>query len=173
MQGRWRKKPLSLTLGSKEMLSPPVLPQSPRIRQIYLWWSHLPIALLPSHLHHSLHRWISLSSWPAIASWPVTSIRSISKTTCASITVQDTISWTPTLRSRPWSCLRAMVLQQLPPRNPQKNREQPSELYTDCGPYWTSLCSNKSDSTQCIRFFQFSFTLCFPYFSLDPWSGSP
>ena len=65
------------------------------------------------------------------------------------------------------------VLQQLLPRNSQKNREWPLGLHTDWGLYWTSLCSNESNSTQHICSFQFSFTFCFPYLFLDPWSGSP
>ena len=179
MQGRQRKRPLSLTLGSKEKLPPPVLPWSPRTRQVYLWWPHLPRTLPPSHLcpplsrsNPILHGWTSLPSWSAIASWPVTSTVSILKTICASIVVQETTSWTPVPRSRPQFLLRAMVLQQLLPRNPWKNREQPPGLRTDWGPYWTSLYSNESNLTQCICSFQPSFTLCFPYLSLDPWSES-
>ena len=157
-----------------------------RTRQIHLWQPHLPRTLPLSHLHPplprsnpTLHRWTFLSSWLTMASWIVTSTRSVSKTICASIMVQKTTNWTPVPRSRPWSLLKAAVfqqlltLQQLPPRNPWKNREWPPGLYTDWGPHWTSLCSNKSDSTQCICSFWFSFTLCFPYFSHDPWSGSP
>ena len=122
----------------------------------------------------TLHRWTSLLSWPAIASWPVMSTRSISKTICASIIVQKTTSWTPVPRSRPQFLLRAtvlqqlLILQQLPLRNPQKNREWPLELHTDWGLHWTSLCSNKPNSTQYIYSFQSTFTLCFPYFTLDP-----
>ena len=66
-----------------------------------------------------------------------------------------------------------LILWWLLPRNPWKNREWLPGLRIDWGPRWTSLCSNKSNSTQCIRSFQFSFTLCFSYFSLDPWSGLP
>jgi len=62
---------------------------------------------------------------------------SILKTICASIAVQETISWTPVPRSRPWSLSKATVLQQLlilwqlPPRNPRKNKERPPGLRTD------------------------------------------
>jgi len=58
-----------------------------------------------------------------------TSGRSVSKTICASIAVQETTSWTPVPRSRSRSHPKAAVLQQLlilrqlPLRNPQKNRE--------------------------------------------------
>ena len=186
MQGRWRKRPLSLTLRSKEKLPPPVLPRPPRTRQIHLWWPHLPKTLPLSHLrpllpksNPILHGWTSLPSWPATASWPVMSTRSVSKTICASIVVQETISWTSVPRSRPWSLPKAVMLQQLlilwqlPLRNPQKNRERPPGLCTDWGPRWTPLYSNESNSTQHIHSFWSSFTLCFPYFSLDPWSGSP
>jgi len=67
----------------------------------------------------------------------VTSVRNISKTIYASIAMQKTTNWTPVPRSRPWSLPNVAVLQQLlilwqlPPRNPWKNREQPPELYTD------------------------------------------
>ena len=44
---------------------------------------------------------------------------------------KQTTSWTPVPRSRPQSLPRAVVLQQLLPRNPWKNREQPPELRTD------------------------------------------
>ena len=183
MQGRWRKRSLSLTPESKEKLPPLVL--SPRARQICLWWPCPPRTLPPSHFHPPLprsnlilHGWTFLPSWLAMASWPVTSARSISKTICASIVVQETISWTSVPRSRPQSLPRAVVLQQLlilwqlPPRNPQKNRERLPGLCTDWGLCWTPLCSNKSDLTQHIRSFRPSFTFCFPYFFLDPWSES-
>ena len=184
-QGRRRKRPLSLTPGSKEKLPPPVLSQPPRTRQIRLWRPRLPRTLPPSHLrplfprsNPILHRWTSLPSWPAMASWPVMSARSVSKTIYASIAVQETTSWTPVLRSRLWSLPKAAVLQQLlilwqlPLRNPWKNRERPPELRTDWRSRWTPLCSNESDSTQCICSFWSSFTFHFSYFSLDPWSGS-
>jgi len=106
------------------------------------------------------------------------STRSVSKTIYASIVVQETTSWTPVPRSRLWSLPKAAVLQwlrilwQLPSRNPRKNKEWPPGLCTNWGPCWTSLCSNESDSTQRIYSFWSSFTLCFPYFSLDFWSGS-
>ena len=186
MQGRWRKRPLSLTPRSKEKLPSLALLQPSRIRQIQLWQSYPPRTLLLSHLYSLLSRsnptlygWTPLPSWPAMASWPVMSTRSISKTICASIVVQETISWTPVPRSRPQSLPKAAVLQQLlilwqlPPRNPRKNRERPPGLRTDWGSRWTPLCSNESNSTQRIRSFWSSFTLCFSYFSLDPWSGSP
>ena len=180
MQDRQRKRFLSLTLGNKEKLPPPALPQPSRTRQIQLWQPHLLRTLPLNHLclllprsNPTLHRWTSLPSWPATASWPVTSARSTSKTTCASIAVQETTNWTPVSRSRPQSLLKAMVLQQLPPKNPRKDREQPPGLCTDWGLHWTPLCSNESDSTQYIHSFWSSFTFCFPYFSLDPWSGSP
>ena len=185
MQDRQRKRPLSLTPRSKEKLPPPVLSRPPRTRQIHLWWPRPPRTLPPSYLHPPLprsnlilHGWTSLPSWLAMASWPATSTRSILKTICTSIVVQETISWTPVPRSRLQSLPRAAVLQQLlilwqlPPRNSQKNREQSPGLCTDWGPCWTSLCSNKSNLTQYICSFWSSFTFCFPYFSLDPWSGS-
>ena len=144
MQGRQRKRPLSLTPRSKEKLLPPVLSRPPRARQIRLQQPHLSRTPPPSHLHLPLLRsnltlrgWISLPSWPAMASWLATSARSVSNTICASIVVQETISWTPVPRSRPQSLPRATVLQQLlilwqlPPRNPQKNREWPPGLCTD------------------------------------------
>ena len=143
MQDRWRKRPSSLIFGSKEKLPPLALPWPPRIRQTHLQQPHLPRPPL-NHLHPLLprnkpilHGWTSLPSWPATASWPVTSARSISKTICASIAVQETTSWTSIPRSRLWSLLRAVVVQQLLilwqslPRNPWKNREQPPELCTD------------------------------------------
>ena len=43
-----------------------------------------------------------------------------------------------------------LILQQLFPRNPQKNRGQPPGLCIDWGPHWTSLCNNKSNLTQYI-----------------------
>ena len=160
MQGRQEKRPSSPTPRSKEKLPPPVLPQPSRTRQIYLRQPHLPRILPLSYLcpllprsNPTLHRWTSLPSWPAMASWPVTSARSVSKTICASIAVQETTSWTPVPRSRPRSLPRAVVLQQLlilqqlPLRNPQKNRERPPGLRTDWGLHWTFLCSNESDST--------------------------
>ena len=144
MQGRQRKKLLSLTLGSMEKLLPLVLSHPPRARQIHLQWPHSPRTFPLSHLHPLLlrsnlilHRWTFLPSWPAMASWPATSTRSILKTICASIAVQETTSWTPVPRSRPQSLPKAMMLQQLlilrqlPPRNPQKNKEWPPELHTD------------------------------------------
>ena len=180
MQGRWRKRPSSLTSGSKEKLLSPALPWPPRTRQIQLQWPHPPRTLPLSHLHLLLPKsnlilygWTSLPSWPAMASWLVMSVRSVSKTTCASIVVQETTSQTPVPRSRPQSLPRAMVFQQLLLRNPQKDREQPPGLCTDWGPCWTFLCSNEFNLTQCICSFQFSFTFCFSYLSLDPWSGSP
>ena len=186
MQSRWRKRPLSLTLRSKEKLPPPVLLRPPRTRQICFQWPCLPRILSQNHLHPplprsnlTLHRWTSLPSWPAMESWLATSARSISKTICASIVGQETISWTPVPRSRLWSLPKATVLQQLlilrqlPLRNPRKNREQPPGLRTDWGPHWTPLCSNESNSTQYICSFWSSFPFRFPYFSLDPWSGSP
>ena len=66
-----------------------------------------------------------------------------------------------------------LILRQLPPRNPWKNRERPPGLCTDWGSHWTPLCSNKSDLTQRIYSFWLSFTFCFPYLFLDSWSGSP
>ena len=91
--------------------------QPPRIRQTHLWQPHPPRTLPPSHLCFLLPRsnpifcgWTSLSSWPAMASWLVMSARSILKTTCASIVVQETTSWTSVPRSKPWSYLRAAVL---------------------------------------------------------------
>ena len=109
MQGRQRKRPSSLTPESKKKLPPPILPWPPRTRQIHLRQPYLPRTLPLSHLHPLfpksnpiLHRWTSFPSWLTIASWPVTSARSISKTTCASIVVQKTTSWTPVPRSRPW-----------------------------------------------------------------------
>ena len=48
-----------------------------------------------------------------------------------------------------------------------------SGLHTDWGLCWTSLCSNEFYLTQHIHSFQSSFTFCFPYFFLDPWSKSP
>ena len=101
------------------------------------------------------------------------------KNNLVSIVVQETISWTPIPRSRLWSLPRAAVLQQLLilrqllPRNPWKNRERPPGLRTDWGSCWTPLCSNESDSTQHIYSFWLSFIFHFPYFSLDPWSGLP
>jgi len=53
------------------------------------------------------------------------------KKRCASIAVQETTSWTLVPRSRPWSLPRAVVFQQLPPRNSRKNREQPPGLRID------------------------------------------
>ena len=160
IQGRQRKRPSSLTPRSKEKLPPPVLLQPPITRQIHLQQPYPPRTLPSSHLcppllrsNPILCRWISLPSWPTMASWPVMSARSISKTICASITVQETTSWTHIPRSRPWSLPKATVLQQLLLRNPQKNREQPPGLRTDWGPCWTSLCSSESNSTQCIRSF--------------------
>ena len=160
MQGRQRKRPSSLTLRSKEKLLPLALLRPPKTRQIHLWWLHPPRTLPLSHLRPPLPKsnlilcgWTSLLSWPATASWLVTRARSISKTTCVSIAVQETTSWTPVPRSRPWSLPRAVVLQQLLIlwqlflRNPQKNRERPPGLHTDWGPRWTSLCSNKSNLT--------------------------
>ena len=144
MQDRQRKRLSSPTPGSKEKLPPSVLPWPPRTRQIHLQQSYLSRTFPLSHLHPPLlrsnlafHRWTSLPSWPAMASQPVTSARSILKTICISIAVQETTSWTPVPRSRPWSLLRAAVLQQLlilrqlPPRNPRKNRERPPGLRTD------------------------------------------
>jgi len=61
----------------------------------------------------------------------VTSARSISKTICAFIAVQETTSWTSVPRSRPLSLLRAAVLQQLLPRNSQKNKERSPGFCTD------------------------------------------
>ena len=94
MQGRWRKRPLSLTPGSKEKLPPLVLLRLPRTRQIHLRQPHLSRTLPPSHLclpllrnNPTLHRWTSLLNWPAMASWLVTSTRSISKIICTSIAV--------------------------------------------------------------------------------------
>ena len=186
MQGRQRKRPSSLTSRSKEKLPPPVLSRPSRARQIRLRRSRLPRTPPPSHLHHPFPRnnltlcgWTSLPSWPAMESWPATSARSILKTICASIAVQETTSWTLVPRSKPWSLPRAavlqqlLILQQLLPRNPQKNRKQPPGLHTDWGSRWTPLCSNKSNSTQYIHSFWSSFTFCFPYFSFDPWSESP
>ena len=180
MQGRQKKRPLSFTLGSKEKLPPLVLSWPPRARQIHLRWPHLPRTLPPNYLHLPLPRssltlrgWTSLPSWPAMESWLATSARSVLKTICVSIVVQETISWAPIPRSRPQSLPKATMLQQLFPRNPQKNRERPPGLCTDWGSYWTPLCSNKSDSTQCICSFWSSFTLCFSYFSLDPWLWLP
>ena len=186
MQDKERKRPSSLILGSKEKLPSPVLSWPPRARQLRLWRPRPPRTFSPSHLHLPLPRsnltlrgWTSLPSWPVMASWPVTSARSVLKTTCISIVVQKTTSWTLVPRSRLRSLPKAMVLQQplilqqLSLRNPRKNKEQPPELRTDWGPCWTSLCSNKSDLTQCICSFWSSFTLCFPYFSFDSWSGSP
>ena len=144
MQGRQRKRPSSHTLRSKEKLLPPVLSQPPRARQIHLWQPHLPRTFPLSHLcpllprsNPILHRWTSLSNWPAMASWPAISARSILKTICASIAVQETTSWTPVSRSRPRSLPKAtvlqqlLILQQLPLRNPRKNREWPPGLHTD------------------------------------------
>ena len=80
--------------------------------------------------------WVDLSSKPASNS-KLTSARNILKTICASIVVQKTTSQTPISRSRLWSCLRAIVFQQLLRlwqlflRNPWKNREQPPGLHTD------------------------------------------
>ena len=186
VQGRWRKRPSSLTSGSKEKLPPLVLSRPPRARQIHLRRPHLPRTPPPSHLYPPLPRsnltlrgWTSLPSWPAMASWPATSARSISKTICTSIMVQETISWTPVPRSRLQFLPRAIVLQQLlilwqlPPRNPRKNREQSPGLCIDWGSHWTPLYSNESDLTQCIYSFWSSLTFHFPYFSLDPWSGLP
>ena len=180
VHSRQRKRLLSLTPRSKEKLPPLVLLRFPRIRQIYLQWPYLPRTLSPSHLHSLLprnnpilHGWTSLSSWPAMASWPVMSAKTVSKIICASIAVQKTTSWTPIPRSKPWLYPKIVMLQQLLPRNPWKNRERSPGLCIDWEPYWTSLYSNESNLTQCICSFQFSFTLCFPYFSLDPWSGLP
>ena len=186
VQDRWRKRPLNLTLGSKKKLPPLFLSQPPRARQIHLQWSYPPKTFPLSHLcpllprsNPILHGWTSLPSWPAMASWLVTSARSVLKTICASIAVQETTSWTPVPKSRPWSLPKATVLQQLLilwqlfPRNPQKNREQPPGLRTDWGSRWTPLCSNESNSTQRICSFWSSFTSHFPYFSFDPWSGLP
>ena len=47
---------------------------------------------------------------------------------------------------------QTMVLQQLLPRNPWKNRKQSPGLHIDWGLHWTSLYSNKSNSTQRIHF---------------------
>ena len=148
IQDKCKKRLLSLTPRSKEMLPPLVLPQPPRTRQIHLWQLHPPRTLPLSHLcpllpksNLILCRWTFLPSWSAMASWPVTSARSISKTTCTSIAVQETTSWTPVPRSRLWSLPRATVLQQLLIlwqlllRNPQKNREWPLGLCTDWGPH--------------------------------------
>ena len=137
--------------------------------------SHPPRTLSPSHLHSLLPRsnpilygWTFLPSWPAIASWPVMSTRNILKTTCASIAVQETTV-------SPKGCSTSVTTN--PPaaasEKPLENRERLSGLCTDWGPYWTSLYSNEFDLTQHICSFQSSFTLCFPYLTLDPWSGSP
>ena len=138
VQGRQRKRPLSLTLRSKEKLPPLILPQFPRTRQIHLWQPHLPRTLPPSHLHLLLPksnpilcRWTSFPSWPAMASRLVMSTKSVSKTTYASIAVQETTSWTPVPRNRPQSLLKTVVLQQLLLRNPWKNKEQLPKLRTD------------------------------------------
>ena len=120
MQGRQIKRSLSLTLRSKKKLLPLFLPQPSRIKQTHLWWSHPPrlppqnylYSLLPRN-NLILYRQTSLPSWPAIASWLVMSVKSISKTTCASIVVQETTSWTLVPRSKPWSLPKAAVLQQL------------------------------------------------------------
>ena len=114
MQGRRRKRPSSLTPRSKEKLPSLVLSWPPRTRQICLWQPRPPRIFPPSHLYPLLPRsnltlygWTSLPSWPAMASWPVIRAKSVSKTICASIVVQETISWTPVPRSRPQSLPRA------------------------------------------------------------------
>ena len=173
IQGRWRKKPLSPTFRSKEKLPSPVLPQLLRIRQTHLQQPHPPRTFPLSHLHLLLSRsnlilygWTSFLSWPATTSWPVTSAKSVLKTICASIAVQETTSWTPIPRSRLWSLLKTavlqqlLILQQLLLTNLWKNKEQFPGLCTDWGPHWTFLCSNEPNLTQCIHSFRSAFTLC-------------
>ena len=99
MPDKQKKRLLSLTPGSKVKLPLLVIPWPSRIRQTYLWKLHSPNHLPPNHPRSLLprnnpipHRWILFPSWPAMASWPVMSVRSISKTTCASIVVQKTTS---------------------------------------------------------------------------------
>ena len=69
MLGRWKKRLLSLTLGSKEKLPSLVLLWPPRIRQTYFWWPHLPRHPPPNHLcsllprdNSILYKWIFLPS---------------------------------------------------------------------------------------------------------------
>jgi len=148
---------------------------SSRTKKIHFWWLHLLNYLLPiycpllSRNNLILYRWTSLPSWPTMASWLAMSIRNISKTICASVAVQGTISWTLISRSRPQLLPKTTVLQQLFLKNSQKNREQSSELHIDWGLYWTSLCSNKSYLIQCIHSFWSLLPLCLSYFFLNPW----